>query len=159
MLHWILMAAVVLAASLAAGLTFLAYAMEALLLLLVASRVLARQWIESLSAERETSRLVADVGDTVSVVIRIRNRGLLPIPWCLVEDLLPRSALLFDPPNLGQKGRRTKLLMLAPHSTAELRYELTCTLAATTSSGRRCWRPATCLDCTVATGWRQLRTS
>jgi len=126
MLHWILMAAVVLAASLAAGLTFLAYAMEALLLLLVASRVLARQWIESLSAERETSRLVADVGDTVSVVIRIRNRGLLPIPWCLVEDLLPRSALLFDPPNLGQKGRRTKLLMLTPHSTAELRYELTC---------------------------------
>jgi uncharacterized protein (DUF58 family) len=126
MLHWILIAAIVLAASLAAGLTFLAYAMEALLLLLVASRALARWWIESLSAERETSRLVADVGDTVSVVIRIRNSGILPIPWCLVEDLLPRSALMFDPPSLGQRGRRTKLLMLAPRSTTELRYELSC---------------------------------
>lgn len=126
MLHWILIAAVVLAASLAAGLTFLAYAMEALLLVLVASRLLARQWISNLSAERETSRSVADVGDTVRVVIRIRNRGLLPIPWCLVEDLLPREALMFDPPNLGQSGRRTRLMMLAPRSTAELAYDLQC---------------------------------
>lgn len=126
MLHWMLIAAVVLVASLAAGLTFLAYAMEALLLVLVASRLLARQWIGNLSAERETSRSVADVGDTVRVVIRIRNRGLLPIPWCLVEDLLPREALMFDPPNLGQSGRRTRLMMLAPRSTTELVYELQC---------------------------------
>jgi len=126
MLHWIFIAAIVLAISLASGLTFLAYAFEAVLLLLLASRVLARQWITSLTAERETSRVVADVGDTVSVVIRIRNRGMLPIPWCLVEDLLPRGALMFDPPNLGQKGRRTKLLMLAPRGTTELRYELQC---------------------------------
>ena len=93
MLHWILVAAIVLAASLIFELTFLAYAMEALLLLLVGSRLLARWWIESLSAQRETSQVVADVGDTVSVVIRVRNRGLLPIPWCLVEDLLPRAAV------------------------------------------------------------------
>ena len=128
MLHWILAAAIVLAASLIFELTFLAYAMEALLLLLVGSRLLARWWIESLSAQRETSRVVADVGDTVSVVIRIRNRGLLPIPWCLVEDLLPRAAVMFDPPNLGQQGRRTKLVMLAPRGTAELRYELQCNM-------------------------------
>ena len=128
MLHWILAAAIVLAASLIFELTFLAYAMEALLLLLVGSRLLARWWIESLSAQRETSRVVAGVGDTVSVVIRIRNRGLLPIPWCLVEDLLPRAAVMFDPPNLGQQGRRTKLVMLAPRGTAELRYELQCNM-------------------------------
>ena len=69
MLHWIFIAAIVLAISLASGLTFLAYAFEAVLLLLLASRVLARQWITSLTAERETSRVVADVGDTVSVVV------------------------------------------------------------------------------------------
>lgn len=128
MLHWIFIAAIVLGFSLVFELTLLAYAMEALVLLLVGSRLLARQWIGSLTAERETSRTVADVGDTVEVVVRVRNTGVLPIPWCLVEDLLPRDALMFEPPNLGQRGRRTKLMMLAPRSTTELRYELECNL-------------------------------
>jgi uncharacterized repeat protein (TIGR01451 family) len=128
MLHWIFIAAIVLGFSLVFELTLLAYAMEALVLLLVGSRLLARQWIGSLTAERETSRTVADVGDTVEVVVRVRNIGVLPIPWCLVEDLLPRDALMFEPPNLGQRGRRTKLMMLAPRSTTELRYELECNL-------------------------------
>lgn len=158
MLHWILVAAIVLAASLIFELTFLAYAMEALLLLLVASRLLARWWIESLSAQRETSRVVADVGDTVSVVIRVRNRGLLPIPWCLVEDLLPRAAVMFEPPNLGQQGRRTKLMMLAPAARLSCGMSCTATCEATTSWGRRCWRRATSSACIVATAWRPLHT-
>jgi uncharacterized protein (DUF58 family) len=87
---------------------------------------LTRSWAESLHATRECNRLTADVGDLVAVVIQIENRGKLPIPWCLVEDLLPRQALIHDPPNLGVEGRRVQLSMLRPGAQRTLMYQLRC---------------------------------
>ncbi|HTN76912.1 MAG TPA: DUF58 domain-containing protein [Pirellulaceae bacterium] len=125
-MKWFFAVLVVLAIAWLTGLSLVAYAMYALLLLLVASRWLASQWASSVSAERECNRLTARVGEKVAVVVTIRNGGWLPIVWLLVEDLLPKQALLHDPPNLGVAGERTELLTLAPGRGKSLRYQLTC---------------------------------
>lgn len=123
---WIVIAGLILAVSLLFDLPLLAYASEALLAVLLVSRLLARQWSASLSATRHTSRVEAETGDTVTVTVEIRNTGLLPILWCLVEDLLPRDALVFDPPDLEQIGRRRAVVMLPPRGATHLRYDLRC---------------------------------
>ena len=59
-----------------------------------AQQPLARPALDqSLSAERECNRYSANVGDTVAVVITLKNAGRLPVAWVLIEDLLPRRGL------------------------------------------------------------------
>jgi len=104
----------------------LAYAMYALLGILVLSKWLSRTWVENLTAIRECNRVAVNVGEKVAVVITLRNRGLLPVAWALVEDLLPRGAMIFDPPSLGLVGNRMQLLSFKPHGRATLFYQLQC---------------------------------
>lgn len=125
-MNWIVGAVLVLLVALVLDLGLLAYAMYALLGVLLVSRYLTRAWAEGLNATRECNRLTADVGDSVAVVVDIENRGNWPIPWCLVEDLLPRRALIHDPPNLAVTGRRVQLSMLRAGAKRTLMYQLQC---------------------------------
>lgn len=125
-MNWITVALLLLVVALVFRLGLLVYAMYTLLAVLLVSRWLARQWSEHVTAERVCDQLAADVGDTVRVVIRLRNTGRLPIPWMLIEDLLPRHALLHDPPNLQVRGRRVLLTMLGRHAEREISYQLVC---------------------------------
>ncbi|MCA9119044.1 MAG: DUF58 domain-containing protein [Planctomycetaceae bacterium] len=125
-MNWLVGAAFILVLSLIFDLGLLAYAMYALLSILFASRYLTSQWAESLSADRECNRLTADVGDCVAVVINIQNQSKLPIPWCLVEDLLPRRALIHEPPNLAVEGSRLQLSMLKAGGKQSMLYQLIC---------------------------------
>ena len=93
---------------------------------LLVSRFLTQRWAESLAATRECNRLTANIGDTVAVVVRVANRGRLPVPWMLLEDLLPRQALIHEPPNLKVQGRRVQLSMLRGGGVKSLLYQLTC---------------------------------
>ncbi len=103
----------------------LAYAMYVLLAVMLVSRFLTRRWAESLAAKRETSKLAAEIGESVAVVVTLQNTGKLPIPWVLLEDLLPREALLYDPPRLKVTGRRVHLSMLGSRSRRSILYQLT----------------------------------
>ncbi|MCB9874690.1 MAG: DUF58 domain-containing protein [Planctomycetaceae bacterium] len=125
-MNWLVGAALILVLSLIFDLGLLAYAMYALLSVLFVSRYLASQWAESLTADRECNRLTADVGDSVAVIVNIENQGKLPVPWCLVEDLLPRRALIHTPPNLAVEGSRLQLSMLRAGAKQSLLYQLTC---------------------------------
>lgn len=125
-MNWLVGAALILLLSLIFDLGLLAYAMYALLGVLLLSRFLTKNWAEGLMAERECNRLTADVGDSVAVVVNVQNRGKLPIPWCLVEDLLPRRALIHNPPNLAVEGRRVQLAMLKAGGRQLLTYQLRC---------------------------------
>jgi uncharacterized protein (DUF58 family) len=102
----------------------LAYAMYVLLGLLLLSRYLARSWIRNLEAVRHPTPATAEIGESVKVVLTIRNRGLLPIPWVLLEDLLPTSALAVENPRLKIKGQRIQLRMLWGRSEAKLQYQV-----------------------------------
>ncbi len=115
----------------------LAYAAYVLLGLLLVSRVLARNWAANLTVERTcklssgpggeaADGLAADIGDRVVVTLKLRNRGRLPIPWVLLEDLLPRQALAQPFPRLKVKGKRLHIVMLWGGGEQTLRYTLEC---------------------------------
>src|SRR5438128_6486814 len=78
----------------------LAYSMYVLLGLMLLSRLLARSWIENLSAVRTCKCVSAEIGEKVVVEVVVRNAGFLPVPWVLLDDLLPKSALKQRPPRL-----------------------------------------------------------
>ncbi len=125
-MRWFAGALVLLIVALAFDFGLLAYAMYALLGVMIASRVLTRLWAESLAAQRECNRFEADVGDTVAVVIHVENRGALPIPWLLLEDLLPADAIASQPPRLAVVGKRLELAMLASRGRKTILYQLRC---------------------------------
>jgi uncharacterized repeat protein (TIGR01451 family) len=123
-MKWFIGILVLLLAALFLESGLLAYAMYVLLGLLLFSRYLARSWIRNLEAVRHPTPATAEIGDAVKVAITIRNRGLLPIPWVLLEDLLPASALAIDNPRLKIKGQRIQLRMLWGRSEAKLQYQV-----------------------------------
>ncbi len=104
----------------------LAYAMYVLLGVLILSRFLARSWIGNLTAARECNRLTAEVGDKVAVHLTVQNTSALPVPWVLLEDLLPKQAVEQKPPRLRIKGKRMQISMLAAHQQITLRYQVRC---------------------------------
>src|SRR5205085_1900542 len=87
---------------------------------------LARTWAEHLTAKRECNQLSANIGQTVAVLITVENRGTLPIAWLLLEDLLPRHALIYDPPSLRVRGKRMHLAMLGIRARKTYLYQLEC---------------------------------
>ncbi len=125
-MKWFLGTLSLLVVALVFNLGLLAYAMYALLGVMVVSRFLARAWSENLTASRECNRLAANVGETVAVVVKIENTGPLPIAWVLAEDLLPRRALIFDPPNLRRIGKRMQLAMFRGRGRKTMFYQLEC---------------------------------
>jgi uncharacterized repeat protein (TIGR01451 family) len=125
-MKWFLGAALLLVVALAFDLGLLAYAMYALLGVMLVSRFLARAWSENLRATRECNRLAAYVGETVAVNVTIENTGAVPIAWLLVEDLLPRHALVYSPPSLRTSGKRLQLAMFPRRGKKTLYYQLQC---------------------------------
>ena len=99
-MSWLGAAIIILVIALALQLGLVAYAMYALVGVILLSRWLTRRWGESLSAQREINRVEVDTGDQVAVVATIKNEGSLSVPWMLLEDLLPLKALVHRPPNL-----------------------------------------------------------
>ena len=100
--------------------------MYALLGILLVSRWLARSWVQNLSAERDCNRYWVNEGDTVAVVVALRNAGWLPIAWVLIEDVLPRRAFVYQPPSLTVVGYRTQLAMFNSRGRRSLFYQLRC---------------------------------
>jgi uncharacterized protein (DUF58 family) len=101
-----------------------AYAMYVLLGVIIVSRVLVNGWSGELAATREMSRDRIKIGDATAVVIVLENRNWLPIPWLLVEDLLPRRALIHMPPNLQITGRRLQLVSFRGRARKTITYQL-----------------------------------
>ena len=123
-MKWFFGALLLLAVALVLESGLLAYAMYVLLGLLLGSRYLARNWIGRLEARRQATRRTAEIGDTITVTVYVRNGGWLPVPWVLLEDLLPRRALAVNEPRLEVKGKRIQVRMIGPHREIEVRYRL-----------------------------------
>ena len=125
-MSWYVAAVLLLLTALVFRLGLLAYAIYAVFSVMLVSRYLTRLWAESLEGERRCTQLTANVGDTIAVNLRIENKGSLPIPWALVEDLLPKHALMYDPPSLEVLGRRVILSGIAAKSSKSVVYQLRC---------------------------------
>jgi uncharacterized protein (DUF58 family) len=144
-MYWFLTAVLILLAALILESGLLAYAMYVLLGVMLLSRWLARSWIGNLSAERTVRKagkraaeqsdtgedesfggLALELGERVSIRILVKNTGSLPVPWVLLEDVLPGRSL--DPinPKLKVKGKRLQIGMLRSGGELKLAYQLEC---------------------------------
>ena len=121
---WFLVIVVVLALAIVFNVGLLACAMAALLGLMLISRFLARSWINNLDATRDCNRLEAEAGQSIAFVVTVSNSGGLPVAWVLVEDMLPRGAIVSRPPRLVVKGHRMAVAMLGPLGRKTLNYQL-----------------------------------
>lgn len=122
--RWLAGALLLLAIGVVLQLGLLVYAMYALVGMLVLSRFLAREWIERLNARRRCSQPSVEVGQFVTVSVNVKNSGWMPVPWILMEDSLPASALQQRPPRIRLDGRRSAIVMLGPGGTARLEYQV-----------------------------------
>ena len=139
-MKWFVAALIILAAALALESGLLAYSMYVLLGLLLLARFLARSWVGNLTAERLVRKagarddegveppegLALEIGDRVAVRLTVRNDGALPIPWLLLEDVLPNQALHPVFPKLKVKGKRVQVAMLGSKSELVVKYGLEC---------------------------------
>jgi uncharacterized protein (DUF58 family) len=123
-MKWYVGAVLILLAALILESGLLAYAMYVLLALLVGSRLLARTWSAGLEAERECDLKTAEVGDVLGVTVTVHNKNALPIPWVLLEDMLPARALLDNRSRLRVRKKRVKIAMLMGHGDLTMRYEV-----------------------------------
>jgi uncharacterized protein (DUF58 family) len=125
-MRWFLGAGLLLALSYVLHSDLLAYAMYALLGLMVVSRWLSGRWISQLHARRECNKLTAEIGDLVGVNLELVNNGSLPIPWVLLEDVLPPRAINSRPPGLEVEGAHVQLAIVRGGRNKTLRYQLRC---------------------------------
>ncbi|HEY1172851.1 MAG TPA: DUF58 domain-containing protein [Verrucomicrobiae bacterium] len=124
-MKWIIGALVLLVAGLVLRLELLVYAMYVLLGVLLVSRLLARTWIESLSAKRKCEEAQLEVGGTLPVKVTLSNSGALAVPWALVEDSLPTEALQASPAQLQIEGPRLGLVRVPSRGEKVIEYSVT----------------------------------
>lgn len=123
-MKWYLGAILLLAVGLVFQLGLLVYAMYALLAVLLISRFLTREWTENVTATRGCNRATANVGETAAVVVTLKNEGRVSIAWLIVEDSIPRQALVQRPPRIKMHRKRRKITKLKAGGTVDLRYQV-----------------------------------
>ena len=125
--RWLLLVVGLLALALALKAGLVAFAGYVLLGVYALSRYLAKQWTQNLAVERTTDRAADDgplqVGDTLTVTLKVRNTGKLPIGWVLVEEMLPDVAVRRG--RITVKGPRIQVLFLRPLQTRTVKLKFT----------------------------------
>lgn len=94
------------------GASMLVYAAYVLIAIYLLTRFLSRSWADSLVAVRQSTAHEVEIGQTVFINFKLQNSGKLPIIWILLEDILPRSALIGPPPALKIDGSNLRLCSL-----------------------------------------------
>lgn len=123
-MKWILATIGLLALGIILQFSSLVYAMYVLLGVLLLGRFFTRVWTEQIDARRFCDAEVAEIGATAECKAAVQNTGRLSIPWLLVEDSLPREALVQMPARLKAEGPRLILTRLAPGETKVLSYKV-----------------------------------
>lgn len=125
--RWLLVVVglLVLALVLKAGLV--AFAGYVLIGVYLLSRYLAKQWTQNLSVERTTNLADEDgplqVGESLTVTLKFRNTGTIPIGWVLVEEMLPDFAVRRN--RITVKGPRIQVLFLRPLQVKTVKLKVT----------------------------------
>ena len=68
----------------------------------------------------------AEIGDTIAIAVTIHNIGTTPVPWVLVEDLLPERSLFPKPAKFKVEGKRLQVRLMPGRQKTKLSYEIEC---------------------------------
>ncbi|MBU6401466.1 MAG: DUF58 domain-containing protein [Verrucomicrobia bacterium] len=123
-MNWILGTLALLLAGLLLKLSLLVYAMYVLLGVLGLCRFFTRTWIDRLDATRFCATDIVEIDEIASVQVEVVNRGPLAVPWLILEDSLPRDALLQVPPRIQAEGARLRLTRLERGESQSLSYQV-----------------------------------
>jgi uncharacterized protein (DUF58 family) len=122
---WLLVLFLLIGVAIALKAGLVAFAGYVVLGVYLLSRFLARQWVHSLSATRTCAAEPREVGESTEVTVAVKNAGVLPVAWVLVEDLVPDFALKARTPRLTVKGKRVHVVSLRPGQTKVIKYKVT----------------------------------
>jgi uncharacterized protein (DUF58 family) len=122
-MKWILGTLALLAIGLVLKLSLLVYAMYVLLGVLLLNRFFTRTWTEKITATRQATGDVFEIGESIEVTVEVANRGPLSVPWMILEDSLPREAL--EHIRIKVEGGRLMLVRLGRGETESLNYQVT----------------------------------
>ena len=131
--RWLILLIALIGAALALQAGLVAFAGYVVMGVYLLSRYLAKAWVTNLDVETVLNPSLTlsareeplQVDDDAEVVIRVRNRGGIPVGWVLVEEMLPESALKQRPPRLSIKGRRIQILFLRPRERRTIKLKIT----------------------------------
>jgi uncharacterized protein (DUF58 family) len=123
-MRWLFGVLALLAVALVLESGLLAYSMYVLLGLMLLGRLLARGGVTNIRAERTCDRTAAEIGESVAIDIKIHNENWMPLPWVLMEDLLPAKALVETRLRLRVKKKRIKIAMLRGNGSTALAYQI-----------------------------------
>ncbi|MBN1899710.1 DUF58 domain-containing protein [Candidatus Sumerlaeota bacterium] len=84
--------------------------------LVIISRVMVGLWLKPLDVKRELSGDVVSIGQSVQVILKIRNPHFWPVFWAYVEETLPQ--------NMPLEGVSKRLLFLPPKHVFHLYYSV-----------------------------------
>ena len=115
---WLLLCLLLLLAALLFRVSFFAFAMYAMIALLLASQVMGGSALRDLGVERVCRWDHADIGARLPVTVELTNAKPLPILWLLLEDSLP--------PHLPVDGHSGLATLLFPRQHLRLKYEVIC---------------------------------
>jgi uncharacterized protein (DUF58 family) len=122
---WFLAIALLLGLAIALQAGLVAFAGYVLLGVYLLSRYLAHRWVHDLDAERKCASTPREISESTEVTVTLSNRGMLPILWVLVEDLLPDISIRQKPARLSVKGKRVQVVALSGSQTKTLKYTVT----------------------------------
>jgi len=123
-MKWIFATLGLLALGLILNLSLLVYAMYVLLGVLLLCRFFTRVWTEQIDARRFCDEEVLEIGASATSKVAVHNTGRLSVPWMILEDSLPRDALVQMPARLKVEGGRLALARLAAGETKVLSYKV-----------------------------------
>ncbi|MCC6509780.1 MAG: DUF58 domain-containing protein [Pirellulaceae bacterium] len=107
------------------GASMLVYAAYVLIAVYWLTLALSRRWADSLKASRKSSAYEVEIGQSIQVSLKLENTDRWPIVWMLLEDAVPRAALLGPPPALQLEGSNLRLCYLPSRQTKLHSYRLT----------------------------------
>ena len=107
------------------GASMLVYAAYVILAIYWLTRLLSKRWSESLRASRACSKDEIEIGQSVTVTLKLQNVDRWTIVWTLLEDALPKAALLGPPPALSLDGSNVRMCALGGGQQRVLTYKLT----------------------------------
>ncbi|MFK8114233.1 MAG: DUF58 domain-containing protein [Rubripirellula sp.] len=95
-------------------------------IMVAVNAMLSKIWSTATIAVRAGDDREVKIGATFPVEVRLTNHARIPVLWLLVEDLLPRSATMYDPPALAVQGDRVQVILLWPGQTKKMQYAVSC---------------------------------
>lgn len=107
------------------GASMLVYSAYVLMAVFWANRYLSQRWTMALAATRTIATHELEVGQTVQVQLRLDNRDSWSVLWVIIEDSLPRGALLGPPPALALEGHNLRICSVPARASRVVAYRLT----------------------------------